>query len=398
MAKLFIEDLDVKGKKVICRVDFNVPLKNGKVDSDVRLLGAIPTIKYLKEQGAKVILMSHLGRPKGKVNEDMRLAPVAARLGELLGSEVKMASDCVGPEVEASVNALTDGEVLVLENLRFYSEETDNGEDFAKQLASLADVYVNDAFGTAHRAHASTAGITKFIAQSASGYLLKKELEFLGDAIQTPKRPFVAIIGGSKISGKIDVIQSMLPKVDKLLIGGGMAFTFFKAMGYEIGNSLCEDDKVELAKEIIAKAGDKLVLPEDSQVTSGVDFGAMTCEALTNVDSAKIQPGTLGVDIGEAAVKTYTAIIKEAQTVLWNGPMGIFEIAETAVGTFEVAGSLAEATSKGAITIIGGGDSASAIGKAGLSDKVSHVSTGGGASLEFLEGKELPGVVALTDK
>ncbi len=399
MAKLFIEDLDLKGKKVICRVDFNVPLKNGKVDSDVRLLGAMPTIKYLKDQGAKVILMSHLGRPKGKVNEDMRLAPVAARLGELMGCEVKTASDCVGPVAEDAVAALAEGEILVLENLRFYAEEEGNDAEFAKKLAAHADVYVNDAFGTAHRAHASTEGITKFIGQSASGYLMKKELEFLGEAIESPKRPFVAIIGGSKISGKIDVIQAMLPKVDKLLIGGGMAFTFFKAMGYEIGNSLCEEDKIELAKQIIEAAGDKLVLPEDSKVTAKVDFGAMTCEALSNVDSAAIQPGTLGVDIGDAAMKTYSGIIKEAQTVLWNGPMGIFEIAETAVGTFEVAKALADATAnKGAITIIGGGDSASAIGKAGLEDKVSHVSTGGGASLEFLEGKALPGVVALTEK
>ncbi|MBF0432006.1 MAG: phosphoglycerate kinase [Fibrobacteria bacterium] len=398
MAKLFIEDLELQDKKVITRVDFNVPLRDGNVDNDKRLRASLPTIKYLVQNGAKVILMSHLGRPKGQVVETMSMAPVAKALGELLGQEVKFVPACIGADVQNAASALKAGEVLLLENLRFHKEETDNDAGFAKELASLADLYVNDAFGTAHRAHASTEGITKNFSQCACGYLIKKELDFLGGALNEPKKPFVAIIGGAKISGKIDVIEALLSKVDKLIIGGGMTYTFFKAMGLEIGNSLCEDDKVPLAKSLLEKAGDKIQLPVDSQITTKLDFANRTVEPLETVSRDGIKPGTESVDIGPETITLFSNIIKEAKTLVWNGPMGVFEIAETAKGTFSVAEALAEATKNGGVSIIGGGDSASAIEKAGLADKVSHVSTGGGASLEFLEGKKLPGVEALTDK
>lgn len=401
MAKLFIEDLDVAGKKVIVRVDYNVPLNGGKVDSDKRLVASLPTVKYLKNQGAKVILMSHLGRPKGQVVPELSLAPVAARLGELLESEVKFVKASVGAEAQAAVEGLVNGDVLVLENLRFHKEETSNDAGFAKELAALADVYVNDAFGTAHRAHASTAGITEHVSLSACGYLIKKELDFLGGALDEPKRPFVSIIGGAKISGKIDVVEALLPKVDKLIIGGGMAYTFFKAMGHEIGHSLCEDDKVELAKELMAKAGDKLVLPSDCLIVKpkDLDFGGQKITGEVSVaQSENIPADQEGCDIGPESIKTFVEIVENAGTVVWNGPMGIFEIKECSKGTFAVADALVTATEKGGITIIGGGDSASAVEKAGLDEKVSHVSTGGGASLEFLEGKKLPGVEALSEK
>ena len=410
MAKLFVEDLQVAGKRVFVRVDFNVPLKDGVVEDDKRLSAALPTIQYLIGKGAKVILASHLGRPDGKIVESLRLAPVAAALGKLLGKPVASTSDCVGPEVEAAVAALKDGDVLLLENLRFHIEEEgkvklEDGtkvaaskEDIAKfraGLTKLADLYVNDAFGTAHRDHSSITGLDL---PRASGYLMKKELDFLGDAVANPKRPFVAIIGGSKISGKIDVIKAMLPKVDKLIIGGGMGFTFAKAQGKEIGKSLCELDKVPLAAELIKQAGDKLVLPTDVLVTTKLDFGARTLGETKFVSVNNIPSDWEGVDIGPDTIKTFSDIIKSAKTVLWNGPAGVFEIAESAKGTFAIAEALAEATANGACTIVGGGDSASAIKKAGLSKKVTHVSTGGGASLEFLEGKALPGVVALTEK
>ena len=399
MNKLFIEDLSVAGKKVIVRVDFNVPLAGGKVDNDKRLVASLPTITYLVEKGAKVILMSHLGRPKGKVNEDMRMAPVAARLGELLGKPVKATSDCIGAEVEAAVAGLKNGEVLLLENLRFHPEEEANDPGFCQKLASLADVYVNDAFGSAHRAHGSTEGITKHIDQCAAGYLMKKELDFLGSALSAPKKPFVAIIGGAKISGKIDVVEALLPKVEKLIIGGGMAYTFFKAQGLEIGGSLLEADKVDLAKELMKKAGDKLMLPVDCVISDKFDFAARTVGDTKVVAKDAIPANMQALDIGPQTSKAYADVIKGAKTVVWNGPMGVFEIDATAKGTLAVAEALADATqNNGAVTVIGGGDSASAIKKAGLSDKVSHVSTGGGASLEFLEGKQLPGVVALTDK
>ncbi len=399
MNKLFVEDLSVAGKKVIVRVDFNVPLKDGVVENDKRLVASLPTIQYLVDKGAKVILMSHLGRPKGQVKEDMRMAPVAKRLSELLGKEVKSVPDCIGDQVQAAVASLSEGDVLLLENLRFHIEETDNEPGFAQQLAELADVYVNDAFGSAHRAHASTEGITKHLDQCASGYLMKKEIEFLGNAVANPAKPFVAIIGGAKISGKIDVVENLLPKVDKLLIGGGMAYTFFKAQGREIGKSLLEADRVEMAKGLLSKGGDKLVLPEDTLVTREFDFDARTVGELQTVDADSIPADQQALDIGPKTRAKFAEIIKHAKTVVWNGPMGVFEIDATAGGTMAIAEALATATKEnGAVTIIGGGDSASAIKKAKLSDAVTHVSTGGGASLEYLEGKELPGVVALSDK
>jgi phosphoglycerate kinase len=413
MAKLFIEDLDLNGKRALIRVDFNVPIKDGQVDSDKRLEAALPTIQYALKQGASVVLMSHLGRPDGKKNPKYTLAPVAKRLEELLGSPVQFLSDCVGPEVEATCAALKPGQVVLLENLRFYIAEegkvkNDDGTTtkateeevaaFRGSLSKLGDVFINDAFGTAHRAHSSVVGVEL---PRAAGYLMKKELDFLGGAVDQPVRPFVSIIGGAKISGKIDVVEAMLPKVDKLIIGGGMAYTFLKAQGKEIGKSLCENDKVELAKSLMEKAGDKLVLPVDCMIADPdhVDFGGRKLNGpLEEVDNNHIPADQEGCDIGPKTIAMFSEIIKSAKTIVWNGPMGIFEIKETSVGTFKIAEALVDATEHGAITIIGGGDSAAAVEKAGLADKVSHVSTGGGASLEYLEGKELPGVVALTDK
>ncbi len=396
--KLFVEDLNLSGKRVIVRVDFNVPLNGGVVESDKRLRESLPTIKYLREKNAKVILMSHLGRPDGKRVPDQSLAPVAKVLGALLDTEVKFASDCVGDEATRAVAGLKDGEVLLLENLRFHAEEEANDAGFAKQLAALADVYVNDAFGSAHRAHASTEGIVKHVSQAAAGYLMKKELDYLGQALSNPARPFVSIIGGSKVSSKIDVIQSLLPRVDYLLLGGGMTYTFLKAMGIEIGTSLVENDKLDLAKELLAQAGDKLVLGDDFVVTNKLDFKARTVGELRTVGRHEIPPGWEGVDIGPKTIAKFEKILLAAKTVVWNGPVGVFEIEATAKGTLAVAEALARATAAGAITVIGGGDSASAVKKAGVASKVSHVSTGGGASLEFLEGKVLPGVAALTVK
>jgi len=396
--KLFVEDLDVSGKRVIVRVDFNVPLKDGKVESDKRLKESLPTIKYLRDKGAKVILMSHLGRPDGKRVADMSLRPVAEVLSSLLGTPVAFAEDCVGAPAEQAVAALAPGGVLLLENLRFHAAEEENDPAFAKQLAALADVYVNDAFGTAHRAHASTEGITKFVAKAASGYLMKKELDFLGQALGDPKRPFVAVIGGSKVSGKIDVIKNLLPRVDKLLIGGGMTYTFLKAQGLEVGKSIVENDKLELARSLMAEAGDKLQLGTDFVVTDKLDFKARTVGALKTVAKNAIPADWEAVDAGPETVAAFTKVLVGAKTIVWNGPVGVFEIDATAKGTIGIAEALAKATAAGATTIIGGGDSASAVKKAGVASKVSHVSTGGGASLEFLEGKALPGVVALTDK
>ena len=396
--KLFVEDLDVSGKRVIVRVDFNVPLKDGKVESDKRLKESLPTIKYLRDKGAKVILMSHLGRPDGKRVPDMSLRPVADVLSSLLGAPVAFAEDCVGAPAEQAVAALAPGGVLLLENLRFHAEEEENDAAFAKKLAALADVYVNDAFGTAHRAHASTEGITKFVSKAASGYLMKKELDFLGQALGDPKRPFVAVIGGSKVSGKIDVIKNLLPRVDKLLIGGGMTYTFLKAQGLEVGKSIVENDKLELARSLMAEAGGKLQLGTDFVVTDKLDFKARTVGALKTVAKNAIPADWEAVDAGPETVAAFTEVLVGAKTIVWNGPVGVFEIDATAKGTIGIAEALAKATAAGATTIIGGGDSASAVKKAGVASKVSHVSTGGGASLEFLEGKELPGVVALTDK
>lgn len=396
MNTLFIEEIDCKGKTVIVRVDFNVPVKDGAVENDKRLRAALPTITRLVGGGARVVLMSHLGRPKGKRVEAMSLKPVAARLSELLGQPVAFAEDCVGPDAKRAVSALHAGEVLLLENLRFHTEETDNDEGFAKELASLADLYVNDAFGCAHRAHASTEGITRHMATCACGTLMKKELDFLGSALTEPKRPFTAIIGGAKISGKIDVIRALLPKVDTLIISGGMACTFLKAMGHEIGDSLCEEEKLPLAKELLALGKEKILLPTDYLVTDRLDFDHRTIGSQAFAAFDAIAPGQIAVDIGPGAIALFAERIAASKTVVWNGPMGVFEIDASAKGTVAVAKALVTATEKGGITIVGGGDSAAAIEKAGLADKVSHVSTGGGASLEFLEGKKLPGVEALS--
>ncbi len=397
MKKLSIDKVGLKSKRVLVRVDFNVPLdENLKITDDIRITSAIPTIKKIIKDGGRCILMSHLGRPKGGPNPKYSLKPVAVRLGELLQMDVKFATDCVGDQVKAIVNSLKDGEVLLLENLRFHSEEEKNDPAFAKQLSELGDVYINDAFGSAHRAHASTEGVTKYIKVCASGYLMQKELDYLGSAVADPKRPFTAILGGSKISGKIDVIENLLPKVDYLLIGGGMAYTFYKAMGYEIGTSLLEAEKIDLAKEALAKFKNvkaRVLLPKDNVVAP--EFKNESPASV--VASDKIPADKMGLDIGPETIEEFKKVVLESKTVVWNGPMGVFEFDNFAKGTNAIAEALAEATSKGAITVIGGGDSAAAISKAGLDDKVTHVSTGGGASLEFLEGKILPGVAALND-
>ena len=411
MAKLFIEDLELKGKRVLMRVDFNVPIKDGKIVDDTRVRASLPSIRYVLAHGASLVLMSHLGRPDGQTLARYSLAPVGERLAHLLGTRVRFLHDCVGPDVEKACAALKPGEVALLENLRFHIEEegkvkqADGSSDkadpgavaaFRTSLTRLGDVYVNDAFGTAHRAHSSIVGVN--LPQRAAGYLMKKELDFLGEAVEKPTRPFVAIIGGAKVSGKIDVIESLLPKVDTLLIGGGMAFTFFKAQGKEIGGSLVENDRVEMARTLLAKAGSKLMLPVDTVVTDVLDFDARKVGTLKTVAWDGIQPKDIGVDLGEATRAMFAGVVKHAGTVVWNGPMGVFEIPAAAAGTLAIAQALAEATAKGAITVVGGGDSAAAIEAYGLMDKVTHVSTGGGASLEFLEGKALPGVACLTEK
>ena len=401
MAKLTVRDLELGGKRVLMRVDFNVPLEGGKVRDDTRIRAALPTINYVLEKGGRLILMSHLGRPKGKVVPELSLKPVAERLSELLGKPVKMAPDCVGPEVERMVGELREGEVLLLENLRFHPEEEKNDPEFSKKLAALGDLYVNDAFGTAHRAHASTEGVTHYFSQCAAGFLMEKELKFLGMVLESPERPFVAILGGAKVSDKIGVIRNLLDKVDSLLLGGGMAYTFFKAKGWEVGRSLLEEDKVGLASELMEEAdrkGVKLLLPVDNVVTDFLDFEGRRFGRTQVVPSDGIPSDWEGVDIGPRTAEAFREEVLRAKAVFWNGPMGVFEIDEFAKGTEEVAKALAEATRKGTITVVGGGDSAAAVKKAGLEDEVSHVSTGGGASLEFVEGKELPGVRALTDK
>ncbi len=398
MNKLTIDDLELKGKTVLVRVDFNVPLDDKrKITDDFRIRAALPTIRKIVNDGGKAVLCSHLGRPKGKWVDKYSLQPVAVRLQELLGQPVQFAPDCIGSEVKKMKQELAPGGVLLLENLRFHPGEEANDPEFARQLAEGCDVYVNDAFGSAHRAHASVVGVTRYFDQCAAGYLMKKELEYLGKALENPDRPFVAILGGAKISGKIDVIKNLLGKTDQLLIGGGMVFTFFKAQGLEIGKSLLEADRIEMAREILAaseKSNTQLVLPVDVLVADRFESGANT-----RVVSVKEIPSDwLGVDIGPQTVEMFKSILNSARTVVWNGPMGVFEIPEFAAGTEAIARHLAEITAKGATTIVGGGDSAAAVKKFGLMDKLSHVSTGGGASLEFLEGKELPGVAALTDK
>ncbi|MFT8315064.1 MAG: phosphoglycerate kinase [Clostridium sp.] len=393
--KKTIEDIDVKGKRVLVRCDFNVPLKDGVITDENRLNGALPTIKYLTEKGGKVILCSHLGKAKGP-DPKLTLAPVAKRLSELLGKEVVFAADdtVVGENAKKAVENLKEGEVVLLQNTRYRKEEGKNEENFSKELASLADVYVNDAFGTAHRAHCSTVGVTQFVETAACGYLIQKELKFLGEAVENPVRPFVAILGGAKVSDKINVINNLLEKVDTLIIGGGMAYTFLKGQGYTIGKSLVEEDKVEYAKEMLEKAkakGVKLLLPIDNVV--GAEFSADTKPVTT--DDANIPEGYMGLDIGPKTAGEYAAAVKEAKTVIWNGPMGVFEFENFAKGTIAVAKAMAEAD---ATTVIGGGDSAAAVNQLGFGDKMTHISTGGGASLEFLEGKELPGIAALNDK
>lgn len=397
MKKMTIDDIAVAGKRVLVRVDFNVPLEKGKITDDTRIVETLPTLRKILAGKGRLILMSHLGRPKGGPSLEFSLQPVAVRLGELLGVSVKFASDCIGGEVEAMAEGLKDGEVLLLENLRFHKEEEKNDETFARSLAKLGDVYVNDAFGSAHRAHASTEGVTRFLKPAVAGYLMQKELAYLGGALENPARPFVAVLGGSKISGKIDVIQNLLGKVDALLIGGGMAFTFYKAEGLEIGSSLLEEDKVALAADLKKQAQvkkTKMLLPVDCVVA---DRFAVDAERKV-VREDEIPGDWMALDIGPDTVKIFRDEILKAKTVVWNGPMGVFEMEPFAAGTNAVAQALADATKSGATTIIGGGDSAAAIAKAGLKDAVSHVSTGGGASLEFLEGKILPGVAALTDK
>ena len=391
--KKTIEDIDVAGKRVLVRCDFNVPLKDGEITDDKRIRESLPTIKYLLDHNAKVILCSHMGRPKGEFNMKYSMAPVAKRLSELLGKEVKLAADVVGDSAKALAADLQDGEAMLLENVRFHKEEEKNDPDFCKALASLAEIYVNDAFGTAHRAHASTTGVADYL-PAVCGYLIQKEIKIMGDALANPKRPFVAILGGAKVSDKIGVITNLLDKVDTLIIGGGMAYTFMKALGHSIGDSLLEADKVDLAKEIMdsAKAkGVKFLIPVDNKAGDKYD---PDCNSRI-VDSDNIPEGWMGLDIGPKTQEMFAEAIKGAGTVVWNGPMGVSEWDNFAAGTIAVAKAVAES---GAISIIGGGDSAAAVEKLGFADKMTHISTGGGASLEFLEGKTLPGIAALLDK
>ena len=390
-----VEDLDVGGKRVLVRCDFNVPQdEKGAITDDRRIREALKTIRYLMEHDARVILCSHLGRPKGEVNPKYSLKPVAERLSELLGVEVKMAEDVVGESAHKLAENLKDREVMLLENVRYDDREEKNDPSYSKELASLADLYVNDAFGTAHRAHSSTAGVADYL-PSAVGYLIKKEIDVMGKALNNPERPFVAILGGKKVSDKISVIENLIDKVDSLIIGGGMTYTFFKAQGKEIGNSICEDDKIDLAKELLAKAvekGVRLVLPVDNVVVQEFSNDAPS----KVVSSDDIEPGWQGVDVGPATIELYADVLKDAKTVVWNGPVGVFEFDNFAVGTNKVAEILANL--EGATTIIGGGDSSAAVEKGGFADKMTHISTGGGASLEFLEGKVLPGIACISDK
>jgi phosphoglycerate kinase len=392
-----LSEADLAGKRVLVRVDFNVPLDEaGNITDDTRIRAALPTIRELMNKGAKVILTSHFGRPKGKVVDSMRLTPTAKRLGELLGQEVVMCDDCIGDSVAAAIAKLQNGQVALLENVRFYAEEEKNDPEFAKKLAANADLYVNDAFGTAHRAHASTEGVTHYLSPCVAGYLIEKELNYLQAAIENPQRPLAAIIGGSKVSSKIGVIETLLEKCDKLLIGGGMIFTFYKARGLSVGKSLVEEDKLELAKSLEAKAKEKgvqFLLPTDVVVAD--NFAADANSQTVSIEN--IPDGWMGLDIGPDSVKLFQNALSDCKTVIWNGPMGVFEFDKFAVGTEAIAHTLADLTKKGATTIIGGGDSVAAVEKVGVAEQMSHISTGGGASLELLEGKVLPGIAALDD-
>ena len=394
MNKKTIEDIDLKNKKVLVRCDFNVPMDEEKnITDNTRIVAALPTIKYLLENNCAIILCSHLGRPKGEFKPEFSLKPVAKELSKLLNKEIIMANDVIGEDARSKANNLQNGQIMLLENVRFHREETDNDPEFSKQLASMAEIYVNDAFGAAHRAHSSTSGVAQYL-PAVSGFLIEKELKFLGNALNNPERPFVAIMGGAKVSDKIGVIDSLLEKVDTLIIGGGMAYTFFKAQGYEVGNSICEMDKLDLAKELMEKAknkGVKLMLPIDTKI--GKEFKPDT-ESKT-VSWTEIPEGWEGFDIGEESIKMFAEEIKKAKTVVWNGPLGLFEFDQFAIGTNSIAEVLSQID---ATTIIGGGDSAAAVRKAGLENKMTHISTGGGASLEFLEGKKLPGIECLQDK
>ncbi len=399
MNKLAIQDLDVQGKRVLMRVDFNVPIKDGVVGDDTRIVAALPSINYVLENGGSLVLMSHCGRPKGEKNMEFSLKPAADRLAELVDAKVTLAPDVIGSEVKVLVDGLQAGEILLLENVRFYKEEEGKGctseeqDAFAKELASFGDVYVSDAFGTAHRAHASMAVVTKYIDQCAAGFLLEKEIEYLGKTLEAPEKPFVAIIGGAKISGKIDVVTKLMDKCDAILIGGGMAYTFYKAQGKAIGGSLVEDDKVELAGEILKQAeakGVKLLLPIDN-----VAADVFSADANIKVVGESIEDGWMALDIGPKSIELFCNEVAGAKTVVWNGPMGCFEMEPFASGTFSVCKAVADSDS---VSIIGGGDSVAAVKQSGVADQMSHVSTGGGASLEFMEGKQLPGIVALTDK
>lgn len=392
MGKLTIEDLDLKGKRIFIRVDFNVPVKESVVVDDLRIRAALPTIQYAIDQGAVVVLASHLGRPKGKPKPEFSLAPVSEHLASLLGRKVMFVGDCIGDEVERAVNAAQSGDVILLENLRFHPEEEANDPVFAQKLAALASVYINDAFGTAHRAHASTEGMTRYVEAAAAGFLMEKELRYLGDALENPERPFIAILGGAKISDKIKVIENLLGKVDRLLIGGAMMFTFLRSRGKNIGKSLCEEDRLDLARNLMEGTGKStIILPIDAVASTDMENEA----AAHTVAAEEIPNGEMGLDIGPQTCSLYSDIIRSARTVVWNGPMGVFEKEAFAAGTMAVAKAVADSE---AISIVGGGDSAAAVAKAGVADRITHISTGGGASLEFLAGLELPGVAALSDK
>ena len=399
--KKSVDDINVKGKRVLVRCDFNVPLKDGKITDENRLVAALPTIKKLISDGGKVILCSHLGKPKGEPKPELSLAPVAVRLSELLGQEVKFAADpeVVGPNAKAAAEAMKDGDVILLENTRYRAEETKNGEAFSKELASLCDVYVNDAFGTAHRAHCSNVGVTQYVDTAVVGYLMQKEIDFLGNAVDNPVRPFVAILGGAKVADKLNVISNLLEKCDTLIIGGGMAFTFLKAEGKEIGSSLVDDTKLDYCREMLAKAeklGKKILLPVDAAVAASFPNPIDAQIEVKNVSADAIPADMMGLDIGTESAKLFADAVKSAKTVVWNGPMGVFEFSNFAEGTLEVCRAVADL--QDATTVIGGGDSVNAVKRLGFADKMTHISTGGGASLEFLEGKELPGVAAADNK